>query len=294
MYSNIKNDIIRSECKNTIENLELWLRNLIDNELSEIYGVNYLEYKNPDNGIRLIKNEIVKDALERKSNDPSRYPRVIDAMLLDDEIKIICNPTLYKEVFSKALSSAFPNGNDVARTFLNRLIPIRNKLYHSNPISIREAEKVICYSNDVIDSIKLYYMNKNQEKKYNVPTIIKVIDSLGNIFHSTQIQRNGTGRGICETRNNEENILYSGDKISIEVEIDPSFNTSDYTIDWVFDKKETTNYEENFNKIIINIENRHVREDFGIYCLVKSKEDWHRCGDVDDAVCIMYKIAPLK
>ncbi|MEO8254715.1 MAG: hypothetical protein ABI554_10070, partial [Flavobacterium sp.] len=85
MYSNIKIDLIRSECRNTIENLEIWLRNLIDNELTEKYNTNYLEFINKD-GTRLIKKEIVKDAIQRKSNDPNRYPRLIDAMLLDDEI----------------------------------------------------------------------------------------------------------------------------------------------------------------------------------------------------------------
>ncbi|AZA83744.1 hypothetical protein C1637_14115 [Chryseobacterium lactis] len=293
MYNNIRIDLIRSECKNTIENLEVWLRNLIDNELLENYGDNYLEFVNAD-GSRLIKNEIVKDASERKASDPERYPRTIDAMLLDDEIKIICNPNLFRICFNKALQAAYPNGNDVARSFLNQLIPIRNKLYHSNPISVREAEKVMCYSNDVIDSIKLYYKMKNVEKKYNVPTIIKVTDSLGNIFYSSQIQRNSTGRGICETRLNENNILYAGDRISIEVDVDSSFDKNDYTINWIFDKKESSTFEEDFNKITIIIENQHVRTDFCIYCVIISKEDWHRCGDVDDSVGIMYEIAPRK
>lgn len=293
MYNNIRIDLIRSECKNTIENLEVWLRNLIDNELLENYGDNYLEFVNAD-GSRLIKNEIVKDASERKASDPERYPRTIDAMLLDDEIKIICNPNLFRICFNKALQAAYPNGNDAARSFLNQLIPIRNKLYHSNPISVREAEKVMCYSNDVIDSIKLYYKMKNVEKKYNVPTIIKVTDSLGNIFYSSQIQRNSTGRGICETRLNENNILYAGDRISIEVDVDSSFDKNDYTINWIFDKKESSTFEEDFNKITIIIENQHVRTDFCIYCVIISKEDWHRCGDVDDSVGIMYEIAPRK
>lgn len=293
MYDNIKIDVIRSECKNTIENLEIWLRNLIDNELTENYNSNYLEFLNED-GTRLIKKEIVKDAIERKANNPNRYPRLIDAMLLDDEIKIICNPKLYKNIFSKALSSAYPEGNDEARTFLNRLIPIRNKLYHSNPISIREAEKVICYTNDVLDSIKEYYKEKSLEKKYNAPTIIKVSDSIGNVFYSSQIKRNSTGRGLCETRVSEKNVIYSGDKISIEVEVDSSFNVEDYSVKWVFAKKETTTFEENFNKLTINIENQHVKTDCAIYCSVTSKEDWHRCGDVDDCVAIIYEIAPKK
>lgn len=293
MYDNIKIDVIRSECKNTIENLEIWLRNLIDNELTENYNSNYLEFLNEDR-TRLIKKEIVKDAIKRKANNPNRYPRLIDAMLLDDEIKIICNPNLYKNIFSKALSSAYPEGNDEARTFLNRLIPIRNKLYHSNPISIREAEKVICYSNDVLDSIKEYYKEKSLEKKYNAPTIIKVSDSIGNVFYSSQIKRNSTGRGLCETRVSEKNVIYSGDKISIEVEVDSSFIVEDYSVKWVFAKKETTTFEENFNKLTINIENQHVKTDYAIYCSVTSKEDWHRCGDVDDCVAIIYEIAPKK
>lgn len=293
MYTNIKIDVIRSECKNTIENLEIWLRNLIDNELTENYNSNYLEFIN-DDGTRLIKKDIVKDAIERRKNNPNRYPRLIDAMLLDDEIKIICHPNLYKNIFNKVLSSAYPEGNDEARTFLNRLIPIRNKLYHSNPISIREAEKVICYSNDVLDSIKEYYKEKAMDKKYNAPTIIKVTDSLGNIFYSSQISRNSTGRGICETRISEQNVIYSGDKVSIEVEIDSSFSVEDYTINWVFDKKENSKFEENFNKLTIEIENKHIRTDYAIYCSVTSKEDWHRCGNVDDSVAILYEIAPKK
>lgn len=293
MYENIKIDLIRSECKNTIENLEIWFRNLIDNELTENYNSNYLEFLNED-GTRLIKKEIVKDAIVRKTSNPNRYPRLIDAMLLDDEIKIICHPTLYKNIFCKALFSAYPEGNDEARTFLNRLIPIRNKLYHSNPISIREAEKVICYSNDALDSIKEYYKKKSLEKKFNAPTIIKVSDSIGNIFYSSQIKRNSTGRGLCETRVSEKNLIYSGDKISIEVEVDSSFSVEDYTIKWVFAKKENSTFEENFNKITINIENQHVKTDFAIYCSVTSKEDWHRCGDVDDSISIIYEIAPKK
>lgn len=291
MYNNFEIDLIRSECKKTIENLEIWLRSLIDNELSEIYGDNYLDYVD-ENDCRLIKSSIVKGASERKAADPVRYTRTIDAMLLDDEIKIICNPNLFKKHFNKALQAAYPDGNDVARSFFNQLTPIRNKLYHSNPISIREAEKVICYSNDIIDSIKHYYKIKNMDKRYNAPTIIKVTDSLGNIFYSSQIQRNNTGRGFCDTKLNDKNILYVGDKISIEVDVDSSFDKNDYTIDWVFDKKSDSIIEEDFNKITINIENQHVRTDFSIFCLVTSKEDWHRCGDVDDSVCIIYEIIP--
>ena len=65
MYNNIKIEEIRSQCKNTIENLEIWLRNLIDIELTENYNANYLEFLK-DDGTRLIKKDIVKYAIERK------------------------------------------------------------------------------------------------------------------------------------------------------------------------------------------------------------------------------------
>ena len=64
MYSNIKIDLIRSECTNATQSLEIWLRNLIDKELTENFNVNYLEFINTD-GTRLIKKD-VKDAIRKK------------------------------------------------------------------------------------------------------------------------------------------------------------------------------------------------------------------------------------
>ena len=67
---------------------------------------------------------------------------------------------LYKDVFKIVLDNIYPDGCDEARTYLKRLVPIRNKLSHSNPISIREAERVICYCNDFVDGIKGYFEKK--------------------------------------------------------------------------------------------------------------------------------------
>lgn len=284
-------DKARSECRNIIENLEIWIRNIIDIELTDKYGANYWDYIDSE-GNRLISNGIIKDAKIRYEKEPERYSRFIDALLLDDVIKIICNLKLYKSVFRDILSKAYPDGNNEARTFLNRLVPIRNKLYHANPISNHEAVQVMSYSNDVINSIKNYYKKKNMERKYNAPTIIKVTDSFGNQFIASQIKRNNTGRGLCDTRTKNDVAISPGDQIVIEVEIDPSFNRNDYTINWVFDKKDFSKYEENSNRLLLNVENKHIRTDFAIYCLIKSKKEWHRCGDVDDAIGILYEIIP--
>lgn len=290
MINSLEFEKIRSECKIVLENLEIWIRNIIDNELSEKYGSIFWDSQDAE-GNRLFSNAIIRNAKARFGNEPERYPRFVDSLLLDDIIKIICKPDLYKKVFSPYLTNAFPNGNDVARTYFNRLIPIRNKLYHSNPISNHEALQALCYSNDIINSIKQYYKEQNMEKIYNAPTIIKISDSFGNQFNESQISRNNTGRGHCDTRKRGLKVN-AGDKIIIEVEIDPSFDPSDYETGWVFDKKDQSTFTEVKNRIEIDIENKHVRTDFGIYCIVTSKKEWHRCGDVDDSVSMLYEIIP--
>lgn len=140
----------------------------------------YLAYIH-SNGDRLIKNEIVKSLQARKANEPHRYPRLIDAVLLDDAINIISNPNLYNKHFHEIFKSAYPDGREEARTFMKKLIPARNSLSHANPISTRQAEQVICYSNNIIDAIKKYYTLKNMDNEYNVPLILK-IQTLSEMF----------------------------------------------------------------------------------------------------------------
>jgi len=292
MINTLDFEKIRSECKIMIENLETWLRNIIDIELTAKYGANFQDYQD-EHGKRLLSNGIIKEAKTRYVNEPDRYPRFVDSLLLDDIVKIVCKPDIYNSITKDYLKDAFPEGNSEALTFLNRLIPIRNKLYHSNPISNHEALRSLCYSNDVIASIKLGYKEKNMDKEYNAPTIIKVMDSFGNHFNQTQIRRNSTGRGGCDTRNIGTKVSV-GDKIIIQVEVDPSFSSDDYSINWVFDKKDESTYDEQENRLELTVENKHVRTDFAIYCSIKSNEEWHRCGDVDDSVSILYEIIPIK
>ena len=292
MINTLDFEKIRSECKIMIENLETWLRNVVDIELTAKYGTNFKDHQDK-HGNRLLSNGIIKEAKSRYTSEPNRYPRFVDSLLLEDIIKIVCKPDIYASISKDYLKNAFPEGNSEALTFLNRLIPIRNKLYHSNPISNHEALRALCYSNDVIASIKLGYKEKNMDKEYNAPTIIKVMDSFGNQFSQTQIRRNSTGRGGCDTRSNGTKVSV-GDKVIIQVEVDPSFFSDDYSINWVFDKKEESIYSEVENRLELTVENKHIRTDFAIYCSVKSNEEWHRCGDVDDSVSILYEIIPIR
>ncbi|MBA3036044.1 MAG: hypothetical protein FP814_06075 [Desulfobacterium sp.] len=135
---------IRDGCKRAIEGLELWLRRLIDTKLTEAYGQDYLDAQKAD-GNRVINSSLHRALSERRSQEPARFVRPIDAAFLADQIKIICNPTLYRDLFADALSDIFPQGNDSARTFLSRLVTPRNALSHANPVSVHDAYRVLCY-----------------------------------------------------------------------------------------------------------------------------------------------------
>lgn len=276
---------LRSICRRNIENFERWARRLIDEQYTKHYGTNWIDYKLENNEF-LIKNKLRNTVSYLKNQDNERFNRTVDALFLEDIIYLLCTDKFYKLMFKDILIYSYPQGNNEVREFLERLIPIRNKLSHSNPISIREAEKAICYTNDFIDGVKEYYKKEGKEKMYNVPTIIRIIDSLGNEFNTNQISRNSTGRGHCDASESYE--IRSGDMLTIEASIDPAFDESTYSVSWLF----KDNWHDG-NKIVLELDDSCVRIDFTIYCKVISNvNNWHRCGDVDDSVGITYRVLP--
>ncbi len=284
---------LRQHCKEAVEALEFWLRRMIDITLASEFGSNYINAKWSSNDKYIIKKS-VRDSIQiRASSDPNRYPRLVDAMLLSEEVDLICHPDLYRKFFIKYFTKSFPLGNNQIRNCLKKILEPRNNLAHANPISIRQAEQVICYSHDVIDAIKDRLKELNLDKDYNAPTIIKISDSRGFVYHDSQIKRNNTGRGGIDLTIDQATWLRSGDKIGIEVEIDPSFPSVDYNIDWTFPKDATMQKYNSNKKVVLSLTDKNVGMNFTIYCRVVSNKSWHRCGDVDDCVGITYKVLPL-
>lgn len=277
--------ILRTHCRGALEALELWLRTIIDRQLTEQYGADFLDAKRPDDSL-VVNTKIRARLAGRLKANPSRYSREIDAAELDDGIAVVCNPELWKH-FAAPLRRAFPDGREEARTFLLRLVPPRNKLAHANPISVREAEQVICYSNDVIDSLKGYFAEAGAGGEYNVPTVVRMSDNLGNVFHASQIVRNSTGSGGVPIALGP---LRPGDVISVEVEIDASFPEDSYKIEWIVPRYEGPQLAG--HKLVLPVTNRYVNPAFTFFCNVTSNKDWHRLGSYDDSVFLTYKILP--
>ncbi len=287
-FSQLKEEEKRSICKKEIETLEIWLRRLVHESLSKEYGNNYLEYKDKDNNY-LINTEIREKVKSLIKQEPERFTRWIDAFFLSDLIYVICRDDLYNKFFKVPFFKAFPDGNNEARTFLTRLEDPRNALYHSNPISDRQAEQVICYCHDIIDSLKEHYFKMGKEREFNIPRIIKVTDSFGNTIHLNEIEK--LLLNTWRLHGDHKNYLWPGNTLGIEIEIDPSFDTSSYAIEWSINDHTISKYN-NKTKISLNIEAKNVGTIFSVRCSIISNKNWHKHGIYDDDITIFYKVLP--
>ncbi len=280
----------RRACREKIEALEHWLRRMIDDAFAEKYG-DYFSHAD-ESGNRIIKSAIAQDAIARRQREPQRYPRPIDAILLDDAIDIVCNPKLFKDHFRDPLYQAFPDGREEARTFLKRISAPRNNLAHANAISLRQAEQIICYANDVIDSLKAHYRSIGMQNNYDAPLILKLTDSFGNSFSRSQFSTVHDG-GIIKLFQDDRSLdLRPGDVLTLEVEVDPSYDPATYSLRWS-STKPWSNQPQTACKVVIPITNLQVGQQFDVMCSVTSSRDWHRMAmGVDDFLMLYYRVLP--
>jgi len=282
---------IRSICKKHIESLEHWLRRLIDDKLKPAYGDDYFFYRDEKEN-NLIPNRIKQQIEIRIANEknPRRYPRKIDAALLGNVIEIICKPILYKDYFGDALIGAFPQGREAAKFYLERIMGPRNSLAHANSISSRHAEQVVCYSNDVIESLKAHYAKIGQHQAYNVPLILKVTDSFGNTLMRNQFSDHMGGIYLNFSKV-PSMFLRSGDTLTLELEVDPSFDPESYNLEWSSSKSWSPAKDTDL-KVVIPITNKQVGVSFDVICSLIYKNDWHRLDHRDDLLLLKYRVLP--
>lgn len=127
---------------------------------------------------------------------------------------------------------------------------------------------------------------------FNVPMIIKIQDSLGNVIDTAQIRRDSVGNGSVVLNKEQSKDLRPGEVLRIEIEVDPSFEKEDYEINWSGIGITAGN---NSAVLVLNIKEEHVAQMFHIGVTVKSvKNNWHRmpASQIDDYVAIYYRILP--
>ncbi len=284
MYYEYTQEQLRAYSRTSIESFEIWARRLIHEQMTNKYGNDYIN-KTCEDGTPLVKNDIRKHVYKLKSKNPDRFKRDVDTLFTEHIIYFLCNPKWYNDLFKPALDYAFPQGDMEIREFLNRIIPVRNALSHSNSISIRQAEQAICYSHDFIDGLKQYYKDRGEEQVWNVPRIIRIKDSFGNVFE------NPNDKDISQSIFNVSDAIFCGDTYSLEIEIDSSFNKEDYTIRWMFNQNDTTESNDE-TKFTIEFKPSDVAKKTYIFCILTSKKEWHKYGQYDNKIAIGITVLP--
>jgi len=274
---------LRDICRHHIDTFESWSRRLIDELFRGKYGADYFDYKISDEQ-PLVKNEVKQRIEKRMSDNPRRFPRKIDAILMEDIVYFFCRDDLYTDFFKQVLEPFFSGPNEV-RSVLERTIPIRNKLSHGNTISHHEAEQCICYTNDFIEVFKLYYQGLGKERDYNVPVFLRIKDCKGN-----DVVREDSSYSweIFFKHPLGPNVqLRSGDEYKLWVEVDSSFDSSAYDINWRVEYSINDLLAKGSgNEISFTATNKAVSYSPEIIVILKTKKEWHRFGKSDDWIKI--------
>ncbi len=274
---------IRTACRQRIEACELWLRRLVHDKFHGEFGDNYVESASLS-GQAIFRTEIRKHIAARRRVSPSRYARPVDALQLDHLASIICKHDVYRKYFKAPFESGFPIGNDHLRLIISRLVPARNALSHANQITIHDAERVLCYCSDIMDSLTHYYAGVGMDQDFNAPSFTRYSDSVGNVEHptSTNMQFNFiNGRTLRE-----------GEALRLEVEVDSHFPPDEYTIQWQVANISAGESAEG-NAFHLTLQPRHVGMTFSIGVTVKSNKAWHRHGNFDAMLVLNYRVLPL-
>ena len=286
MYHEYTQDELRSYCRKSIENLEVWARDLIHEKMVAEYGTDYINMKISKDE-PLVKKEIYNHIKSMMDKEPGRFKRPVDTLFLDHIVYFLCNHKWYKKLFKETLDYIYPQGVDEAREFLNRLVPIRNPLSHSTPISIRQVEQAICYSHDFIEGLKEYYKDKGEEQVWNVPRIIKIKDSLGNIFDNPTDSISSSTFKITKP-------FYCGEEYSVELEVDPSFAKDEYYINWHnYSRNDRDSFKNSF-KYNITFGIKDIAQLHLIECTIIQKKEWHKHTSYDCRIFLHLTVFPPK
>ena len=295
---NMSDSEARDLCKHRIDAMEMWSRRLLDEIFKEKYGGNYFDVEISE-GQPLVKSSIKSSVEGRIKNDPNRFPRKVDALVIEDLEYFFCREDLYKEHF-RAVFEPFFSGFSEIRSVLRRIEGIRNKIAHSNHLSQHELEQGVCYSNDFINVFCDYYKTLGKEKEYNVPTFTSIRDSFGRCL----TRENSSSSWVVYDWHFSNNIvsestethLRSGESYRLVLEVDASFPEEFYDIKWHV----TYGICELIAKGTGNIIEFTVNDDCVSRCpeikaYLTTKRSWHRFANIkcdDDFVMKLSQVLP--
>ncbi|MBU9583028.1 hypothetical protein LGN04_29770 [Burkholderia multivorans] len=277
----VEQEKLYESCRSRILSCELWLRSLIDDTLRADFGAQYHEHASI-NGNPLFSEKMRSRIAQYHSSDPNRFPRPVDAILLDDLGSILGKEDAFKTYFRSALIGGFPCGSQQVRHVVTTLKGYRNAVFHANErsLSFHDLERVLCYSSDLIATIKRHYATMNNQSKFPAPMFTRYSDSLGNVRQITQARDD-----LVFT----SEPLYRGETVTFMVEVDGSFAPTDYRVVW---RLRGVPVHEGCNFSLL-LDDEHVGERLPLQVEVVSNEKWHRMNSVDALITFTYEVLPM-
>jgi hypothetical protein len=275
-------DQVASSCRQRIESCELWLRYLIHDKLSKALGVGYLAAFSPSS-TPIFSASAQRNAASRSASVRTPPSRPVDTLLFDDLASVLAKVDVYDKWFKAALHADFPLGSTQIRNVLSLLVPIRNKLAHANGVTLtlHEAERALCYCNDLITAIQNHYTGENMADKFPAPMFTRISDSQGNVCYPSDHRPNFYGK----------DPLRCGDTIRFEVEVDSTFAPSEYEISWVVNN--ISNGQTGTGPIFsVVLDERHVGVQFAVSAELRSHKPWHRDQNFDALAVLRYEVLP--
>lgn len=271
----------RDMCKHRIDTMEIWARRLIDEKFKEAYGDNYSEIE--VEGQPLIKSSLRSQIEGRMKNNPGRFARKVDALVIEDLEYFFCREDFYRKFFKEVFESFF-SGREEVRSVLKRISSIRNKIAHANHLSQHELEQGICYSNDFIGVFSDYYKKIGKEKDYNVPTFLSVRDCFGHCLNreDTNISwKIYDWKFTTDDTKKTEIHLRSGESYRLILEVDSSFPEDFYEIDWgVFYGINDVILRGKGNIIEFTVDDKCVSYSPYIRVKLATNRTWHRFANI--------------
>lgn len=130
------------------------------------------------------------------------------------------------------------------------------------------------------------------QQEFNVPLILRVTDSFGQVFMRSQFRPCHDG-GIMKTfLDQPQYFLRPGDTLVLELEVDSSFDADTYALTWA-SAKGLGSPPPTGSRVVLPIVNKHVGQQFDIQCRLTTKNEWHRMHmGADDFLMLYYKVLP--
>lgn len=285
MFFELENQKLNEGAKRYFESFEHWARKVIDELAKERYGIHYMKIKDkkdkPYFKMQTMQNNKRVNVLFESLKD-LRYPELI---------KVLFKQPFYKELFAPIFEFGYKGFKpSLIELMYKRLLEPFYKLEKNELVTLRELEQIAGYTGDFIETVRLYYVSRNDYLMNIAASIMSISDSLGVKLNKDDLVA-ADDYHLYVVENYTDTALYPGDRYTITLDIEERMNASGYDVKWFIKGKQDP--KQTGKHFVIDIKESHLDDFLLIECLVVGKQKYHRYGEYDDRLIISINVLPI-